>query len=78
MTNNDPILGIALYQFNDWKELLKISDDRNNLETTWDEWNDNLHSYEELLRKQKIPFKEILVNLEDLKVFCTNRSLIIN
>lgn len=78
MNKDETVLGIATYQINDWQELLKISDDRANLEETWDEWNDNIHKYEEHLRKNNKTFKEILINLEELKIFCKNNELLIN
>lgn len=78
MARNETILGIATYQYNDWKEFLKISDDRDELESTWNEWNNNIHEYEELLRIKKKRFKEILINLGELKEFCNDRGLKIN
>lgn len=73
--NNELVLGIATYQFNDWKELLSISEDSENLETTWDEWNNNIHKYEERLRKDHMPFKEILIELNELKDYCRKKGL---
>lgn len=78
MNKNETMLGIATYQFNDWNKLLKISDDRDYLEATWEEWNNNLHEYEELLRIKHTPFKEILINLDELVDYCNNQGLLIN
>ncbi len=41
-------------RFEDWNKLLEISDDRNSLKSTRDEWNDSLHKFEDKLRRDNI------------------------
>lgn len=75
MSKTDKVIGIATYNINDWKRLLELSDDREFLESTWEEWNDNFHIYSDELIKQNIQFKEILIDLDDLEKFCKLNKL---
>lgn len=78
MKSEIPVIGLATYRYNDWKRLLNISEDKEVLEDSWDEWNDNLHRYEEELRNKNIKFKEVLIDLDELIDFCEDEQININ
>ncbi len=69
------IISVATYRYEDWKQLLDISDDRSSLEETWLEWNDHLHKFEDDLLMKNVHFQEVLVDLDELRIYCDRQGL---
>jgi hypothetical protein len=64
------IYSLAVYRYEDWSKLLKISVDRQSLEETWEEWNDNIHKLEDDLLRRNVQYRKITVDIEELEHYC--------
>jgi len=59
----------------DWERLRDISDDKEQLEDTWFEWNDGIHKLEDLFRQKGVVYEEILIDLDELIQYCRREEL---
>jgi hypothetical protein len=72
------VIGIAIYRPEDWRQFREISEDRNDLEATWLEWNDGINRFEDTLRKKHITCYKILVELDELLEYCRQEGVPVN
>jgi hypothetical protein len=66
---------ICYYRKKDWKRLLEISDDRDTLHSTWDEWNNAFNSATLDLENKGFVIKKAVVDLNKLIEFCKENQL---
>ena len=71
-------IGIGVYLKEDYQEILNLSEDRDNLDETWEAWKANKKRAVSQLKKQGLTLIDILVKPRDLVMFCRERGLPIN
>jgi len=71
-------LGIGEYRKKDYQEILNISEDKDNMDETWEEWKANKRKA--ILRFEQMGFKavDIIVTPKELVKFCRKNGLPIN
>lgn len=77
-TKKKDVLAIATYKMQDWQRLREISDDKTELEDTWQEWHDSMLKSEDILRRKGIKYKEELIDLNELMEYCEKNRLKVN
>ena len=68
-------IGIACYQKDQWELFLKIADDRDKLEKTWDDWRGNVDRVIKNMKDLGKEVEEIEIDLDDLANYCKERNL---
>ncbi len=68
-------IGLAVYRQEDWPRLLDEADDAQELEKTWEEWEQNLRTAEDHMDRLAIKYREVEVNLDELEEFCRLKKL---
>lgn len=77
-TPNNIIVRVATYSKAEYLELLALSDDRDQMDATWEEWTKSKNKTVKNLRKQGLRVEEVEVRLTELVLFCRERGLKIN
>ncbi len=72
------IVGLAWWQADQWKRLKEISEDRENLEDTYEEWRKNASGVIRELEAQGQIIKKVSINLEELILWCNENSKPLN
>ncbi len=75
---NNQLIGIGTYLKEDYEENLKLSIDRDNLDSTWKDWRKNKERAKKHLAKQGFKVVDIIVRPKELVDFCRARGLAIN
>ena len=70
--------GIAWFRPAQWSRLLEISEDREDLEETFAEWESLAKEKLRDLRAQGIRAEKVTVDVEELLVWCQSRGLSVN
>ena len=76
--NLSPALGAAWYRSDQWDRLREVSEDRTDLENTWEEW---VHVAEKALRDflaRGIQMEKVDVHVEELVRWCQAKQQPIN
>ena len=68
-------IGLGWYRREDWDRLLQIFPDRANLHDTYDEWLTDVRDGEKLVRREGNVVKRIIVDPDELAVWCASRGL---
>ena len=68
-------IGIACYQKDQWRLFLKMADDRDKLEKTWEEWRSNVNRVIKNLKDLGKEVEEIEIDLNDLINYCKENNL---
>lgn len=68
-------INLAYYRKRDWVKFLKMIDDRDSMFNTWKEWNKAFLKTKKKLISQGFVVNEIIVDIEELKKYCTSRGL---
>ena len=71
-------LGIAWFRPEQWSRLLEISEDREDLEETFTEWESLAEEKLRDLRAQGLDAEKITIDVEELLVWCKSRGLSVN
>ena len=71
-------VGLAWWQASQWERLKEISEDRENLEDTYEEWRRNASLTIKNLEAQGQNIKKVKINLEELIFWCNDKSISIN
>ena len=71
-------IGFAWYRPEDWQRLLDISDDRDKMENTYEEWLDQAEESFRKARDAGIDVIKIYINLDELTAWCAENNLEIN
>ncbi len=72
------VVGLGWWQAKQWKRLKEISEDRDNLEDTYEEWRKNASGVIRELEAQGQIIKKISINLEDLMIWSNENNLPVN
>jgi predicted DsbA family dithiol-disulfide isomerase len=71
-------IGIGVYRKQDYEEILKISEDKDNMEPTWEKWKANVERTQEELQNEGVSTVPILVTPKELVKFCREQGLPVN
>jgi hypothetical protein len=71
-------VGISTYLKEDYNEILQISEDRDNMDGTWDEWKVNKDRAVSELRSLGTVVIDIIVRPDDIMKFCLEKGVPIN
>jgi len=69
------IMAVATYSREQWDRLMEVADDRNELESSWEEWKTSHEERIAHLRQQGFEPMEIPVDVDALQEFCRRRGL---
>jgi len=69
------VMAVATYSREQWNRLMEVADDRNELESSWEEWKAGHDKTIALLRRQGFEPIEIGVDVDALQEFCRKRGL---
>jgi len=75
MNQDQDIVGFAIYLAEQWNQLLESADDRNQLEDTWLEWNNDMIKFKMELQSKGIEVKDIIVDINELLAYCKKHKL---
>ena len=68
-------LGIAWFRLEQWSRLLEISEDREDLEESFAEWESLAEEKLRDLRAQGLDAEKVTIDLEELLAWCKSRGL---
>ena len=68
-------LGVAWYKPDQWERLREVSEDREDIEETFDEWQVNAKKGIRLMQSQGIIPEKVLVDVEELLAWCSGKGL---
>lgn len=71
-------VGIGVYRKKDYQEIRRISEDRDNLDETWEDWKKSKDKAKKGLKEQGLEITDILVLPKELVKYCRKRGLSIN
>jgi len=69
------VMAVATYTRQQWNRLMEVADDRDELESSWEEWKAGHEETIALLRRQEFEPIEIAVDVDALQEFCRKRGL---
>lgn len=72
------VIGFAWYKPGQWPRLREISEDRDKLEDTYEEWAQNAEAAIRNFRKAGFRPKKVHVDVEDLLQWCHQRGYPVN
>ncbi|GAB4346346.1 MAG: hypothetical protein Kow0089_23700 [Desulfobulbaceae bacterium] len=73
-----PVLAVAWYKPEQWERLLEISEDRDKLEESYEEWLEHAEKMRKQIIDQGYLPKKFLVDTEELLQWCRERDLPVN
>jgi len=69
------VMAVATYTRQQWNRLMEVADDRNELESSWEEWKTGHEEAIANLQRQGFEPIEIAVDVDALQEFCRQRGL---
>ena len=69
------VMAVATYSREQWDKLIEVADDRNDLESSWEEWKAVKEEAIANIRRQGFESIEIPVDVDALQEFCQKRGL---
>ena len=69
------VMAVATYSREQWDKLIEVADDRNDLESSWEEWKAVKEEAIANIRRQGFEPIEIPVDVDALQEFCQKRGL---
>ncbi len=78
MNDEETIFGICWFQPEQWERLVEISEDREILDDSYDEWRKNTSRTFDEIRSHGKSVQKVRVNLEDLLAWCNENGLPVN
>jgi len=69
------VMAVATYTREQWDKLIEVADDRDKLESSWEEWKTGKEEAIDNIRQQGFEPIEILVDVDALQEFCRKRGL---
>jgi len=72
------IVGVGWYRPEQWERLLEIVSDRDQLESTHEEWLENASRVFNFLKREGLPVVKMDINVEDLLAWCAKQGLAVN
>ena len=73
--SNSVITGIAWYSVTQWDRLREISNDRESLEETYEEWLQQAENAIHDLKNRKVRVKKVNIDVEELLFWCTKNRV---
>ena len=77
-TSQPIIMGAAWYRENQWERLKEVSEDRDNLEETWIEWNQAVEKSLQEARSMGLHVEKVDVDIEELIQWCRAKRRPVN
>ncbi len=71
-------IGIGEYRKKDYKEILRVSEDRDNMDESWKEWKTSKNRAIKNFQKMGMKTIDIIVTPEELVKYCRENGLKIN
>ena len=71
-------IGIGEYRKEDYQEILRISEDKENMEETWEEWKANKNRTIKNFHNMGLKTIDIIVTPKELVKYCREKGLKIN
>lgn len=71
-------VNLAYYCKKDWKKFLDMIDDRDSMHDSWEEWHKSYLNLKRNLGFQGFIINDLVVDLNELRQYCSNRGLKIN
>jgi hypothetical protein len=71
-------IGVATYSKTEYPELLALSEDRDLMDATWEEWTKSKNKAVKNLQKMGLQVMEVQVRLAELALYCREQDLKIN
>lgn len=68
-------LGVAWYMPEQWKRLREVSEDRSEIEDTFEEWQVNAEKGIRLMQSQGIIPEKVLLDVEKFLAWCSEKAL---
>ena len=72
------ILGLSWYQPEQWDRLIEISEDRESLDDSYEDWKKNANKTIRDIRSAGKIARKVNINPEDLLAWCNENSLPVN
>jgi len=72
------VFGLAWFSKDDWPRLLEISEDRENLEETYEEWHLNAERAINDLKKNGVHIKKVNANPDEILIWCNKQGIPVN
>jgi hypothetical protein len=66
---------IAFYKKEQWEELLASAEDRDDFETTWDEWNARAEEMIQEMSKYGVRSVRVELDIEEIKEYCEQQGI---
>lgn len=74
----DSNIGVGDYRKEDYQEIYRLSEDKDNMEETWEEWKANKNRAIKNLQKMGLKTIDIIVTPKELVKYCREKGLKIN
>lgn len=73
-----PVIGVAWYHSDQWERLKEVSEDRVDLEETWEEWSRGAEETLQRGRAKGLDVRKVDVDVEELVRWCQAKRRPIN
>jgi len=78
MNDEKVVLGLSWFQPEQWDRLKEISEDRESLDDSYEDWKNNANKTIQELRLAGQVVKKVNIDLEELLVWCNENSFPVN
>ena len=78
MEDEAQIIGLCWFQPEQWSRLVDISDDRAELDSSYEEWRKNASSAIREIESTGNKVKKVNINLEELLLWCNEKGVLVN
>lgn len=78
MEEEKQVIGIAWFQPEQWDRLVEISEDRDALDDSYEDWRENANGVIHQIRKSGNLVKKVKLDLEELILWCNEKGISVN
>lgn len=71
-------IGVSWFQPEQWDRLKEISEDRDELDDTYEDWRRNANKAVQEIRSTGRVVKKVSIDLEELLIWCNENNLAVN
>jgi hypothetical protein len=71
-------MAVATYRKKDYPEILKISEDRDTMDPTWEVWRESKESTVKMLHDMGVVTVEVLIRPAELVRYCREHRMVVN
>ncbi len=68
-------VNLAYYRRKDWKNFLKMIDDKDSMHDSWEDWHKSFLRTKQILISKGFIVNDFIVDLDKLKIYCSNKGL---